>query len=134
MKPFEKSLDFPLRIGRRAVQARLAYTTDDPFAATLVISFKGVQVPWRMARELLRIGRTRTVGVGDVQIRPGHNKHYTLIRLQSPGGDMTFEASTALITVFVMRIYEAVPEGREHEWLQLDREIAQLLTEEDEPA
>lgn len=134
---YTHSMTLPLRLSSRAVQSVLSYTSADPHAVTLLIDDRGQSREWLLDRALLRDGRWWLTGCGDVQVKPGRNETKVDIRLcAAPGtsaqdGDVTLEASMVLITVFVARIYAAVPEGREHEWLEasLNAELAELLGE-----
>ena len=131
MDTYTHTLNLPLRLGRRPVQARLDYTSEDPFTVTLTIIDREQRQAWSLDRDLLRDGRHHRVGDGDVQVFPGSTGGQVAIRLCPTGFDVTFEASKFLITPFLNRIYAAVPDGREHEWLQLDRELAELFLEAD---
>lgn len=130
MEPFHKTLDVPLRVGMRPYQGELGYSTADPHSASLIVRAGKQVAVWEFDRQLLRDGLTRAVGGGDVQIQPGTHPSRVLISLTSPGhNSMTFSAARELVQIFVTRIYTAVPEGTEHEWIDFDREIAALLEE-----
>lgn len=125
---YSKTVDLPLRLGMRALQARLDYTSDEPHAVVLTITEKGRDIVWRFDRALLRDGCSVPAGDGDVRIQPG--SHASRIRItlgHSKADPVTLEGSVHLAVVFLDRIYQAVPEGREHEWMQLDREIEELF-------
>lgn len=128
--PFHKTLIVPLRVGMRPYQGELGYSTDDPHSASLIVSAGKQKAVWEFDRQLLRDGLTQAVGDGDVQVRPAANPGRVLIVLTSPDGNtMAFSAARELVQIFVTRIYTAVPEGTEHEWIDFDAEIAALLEE-----
>ncbi|MGW0414132.1 SsgA family sporulation/cell division regulator [Streptomyces collinus] len=57
--------------GRCPVLAHLSYDADDPFAVTVVFGHDGhVLARWRLDREMLGDGLVKSVGVGDVRLRP----------------------------------------------------------------
>lgn len=129
-EPFHKSMELPLRFESQGCRSELRYSTEDPHMVALTIHAGSNVVPWEFARELLRDGRTQLVGDGDVQVEPDIEPSRVLITLTAKGGNsLTFSASKDLVTIFVTRIYTAVPEGAEHEWIDFDAEIAALLEE-----
>ncbi|MET7383472.1 SsgA family sporulation/cell division regulator [Streptomyces sp. NPDC005526] len=59
---------------RFPVLAHFSYEADDPFAVTVVFSHDGrVLARWKLDREMLGEGLSRSVGVGDVRFRPVAN-------------------------------------------------------------
>lgn len=121
---FSKEMDVPLRVGTKGFLAKLRYTSDDPHAVTLaVLNASGDWVVWEFHRDLLYQGLRGQAGDGDIQIRPGRNITRVMIALRG----VTFDCAAPLLVRFTTRIFEAVPSGREHEWIDFDREINELL-------
>lgn len=127
---FSKDMNVPLRVGRKGFLAKLRYTSEDPHAVTLAIP-DGTDnwVFWEFHRDLLRDGLSGPAGKGDIRIGPGGPTRLR-IHVTSGKADMTFDCAAALIRQFAARIFEAVPAGREHEWIDFDREINELLEQQ----
>lgn len=124
---FSKEMDVPLRVGTKGFLAKLRYTSDDPHAVTLAVPCatpSGSEwVVWEFHRDLLYQGLRGQAGDGDIQIRPGRNITRVMITLRG----VTFDCAAPLLVRFTTGIFEAVPAGREHEWIDFDREINELL-------
>ena len=123
--------------------ARLSYSRQDPYALTM--SFDpgmGEPVEWTFSRDLLASSLHGPEGIGDVRAWPSvalpnlaegaaqAGEKILNIMLGSPSGRACFEASAAAIEVFLARTYELVPDGQETAFLNLDAELAELLSQD----
>ena len=135
---------------------RLQYSCDDPYAIRMAFHV-GTDAPveWFVARELLAAGLKTREGKGDVRAWPssgvsadpgaahGPAAHpaagyrpddpvtgYEVLNLeiQSPLGHAHFEASAAAVEDFLGRSYKMVPAGEESSFIDLDAELADLLS------
>ncbi|MBT2212442.1 MULTISPECIES: SsgA family sporulation/cell division regulator [Actinomadura] len=110
--------------------AGLEYAADDPYAIRMAF-YVGDDEPveWIFARELLTVGIVRRVGDGDVEVWPGAPDDDTTlnIALSSPFGNALFEVPLSPLADFLHRTYQAVPAGRETEFIDIDAELENLL-------
>jgi Streptomyces sporulation and cell division protein, SsgA len=108
------------------VEVELEYRPEDPYA--IKMTFLNENTVWVFSRDLLRIGILDHVGMADVQIWPSPSHVY--IRLEA-GMDqwIVFRTSLRRVRDFVNRMYQAVPEGQESGWLNLDFIVNRLLQE-----
>ncbi len=84
------------------------------------------EVEWVFARRLLADGLDLPTGLGDVHVRPGQGR-YVLVELRSPDGVALLRFGAADLRRFLWHSYLVVAEGREHQHLDPDRELAELL-------
>ncbi|MFI0262527.1 SsgA family sporulation/cell division regulator [Streptomyces sp. NPDC017056] len=114
----------------RRMQADLVYDPRDACAVRLHINDNGRPVRWDFARGLLMQGilTSRWTGMGDVRIRRC-DRGRLRIRLQTPKGTADLVASWPQARAFLCRTYEAVPEGREFDAVDMDAELRLLLGE-----
>jgi Streptomyces sporulation and cell division protein, SsgA len=108
--------------------AGLEYAADDPYAIRMAF-YVGEDEPveWIFARELLTVGIVRRVGEGDVEVWPAESDDTLHIALSSPFGNALFEVPLSPLADFLHRTYEAVPAGREGEFIDIDAELENLL-------
>jgi len=105
------------------VAAELHYSTEDPFAVHMGLSIDDApSVEWVFARDLLRDGVAVPTGSGDIHIFPVPAG--VIIDLLSPSGSARLVADAEDLARFVGDIFEAVAEGDESGYLDLDGEIA----------
>lgn len=144
-EPITVTKQIPVRIlmtGTSAVlTSEFSYSTADPCAVKVVFTVGiGEEVEWNFSRELLKDGLKVPTGFGDVQISPTFGCFYPTTQisnsepllnmiLTSPFGQANFIMSPKLVAKFVKDIYELVPEDKEHEHLNLDAGLAELLAE-----
>ena len=135
-RPAAVTADLDLRLvvpGSSAlpVLASITYDAADPFAVLVTFHTGGERgtVEWRFARQLLTDGVTRLVGEGDVKVWPTRSEGAAAVCLSlcSPSGEALFEVSLTELVEFLTRSYAAVPTGSEHEYLDIDAELALLL-------
>jgi len=123
-------LDFALVVADAdpiKVSANLRYDVRDPYA--VCISFDAGtadRIEWTFARELLDQGLWQPTGDGDVKIWPRGNS--VVVALCSPSGRAVLETPRAPVADFVARIQRLVPSGQESSFIDLDRELAALLS------
>ena len=109
------------------VSANLRYDVRDPYA--VCISFDAGtadRIEWTFARELLDQGLWQPTGDGDVKIWPRGNS--VVVALCSPSGRAVLETPRAPVADFVARIQRLVPSGQESAFVDIDRELAALLS------
>jgi hypothetical protein len=110
--------------------ASLYYSSDDPYAIRMAFHVgMEEQVEWIFARDLLAAGMSAPSGEGDVQVWPATDGDRDLlnIALSSPFGQAHFEAPSAAIAGFLGRTYEAVPDGNESDFIDIEGELDNLF-------
>ncbi|MGW0119373.1 SsgA family sporulation/cell division regulator [Streptomyces sp. NPDC003327] len=115
-----------------SVPATLRYDRGDPYAVCMAFpppaTLGGVEVSWSFARELLAQGVERPAGVGDVRLRPyGYDR--TVVEFHAPEGVAMVHVRTSELRRFLEASQHLVPEGREHQYLDWERDLARLLHE-----
>ncbi|MGW5421953.1 SsgA family sporulation/cell division regulator [Streptomyces sp. NPDC003943] len=115
-----------------SVAATLRYDREDPYAVSMAFpppaTLEGVEVSWAFARELLAEGVEGPAGVGDVRLRPyGYDR--TVVEFHAPEGVAMVHVRTSELRSFLERSQHLVPRGREHQYLDWDGNLAQLLEE-----
>jgi Streptomyces sporulation and cell division protein, SsgA len=127
------------------LMASLHYSRTDPYAIRMAFHV-GMDEPveWALARDLLAAGLHGREGIGDVQawpsVAPGPAAGEGInpeaagpgimnIAMTSPFGHAQFQAPAAAIAAFLDRTYQIVPVGQETCHLDLDAELAQLLSQ-----
>jgi hypothetical protein len=114
--------------------AGLRYDANDPWAVRVTFHTGGDDngvVEWMFARQLLTDGVAQSVGDGDVRVWPGTHGTERVINLAmaSPSGSALFEIDRDELVTFLQQTYLSVPTGAEGQVIDLDAEIALLLTE-----
>ncbi|MFD9124496.1 SsgA family sporulation/cell division regulator [Kitasatospora sp. NPDC059571] len=117
--------EISLRIG-----VDLGYETDDPFAVRFTFHLPGdTPVTWYFARELLVDGVSRPTGEGDVHIHPlGAELGEVCLVLRSPDGAARLIAPAPPLIAFLARTDRLVPLGREQTEVELDAQLALILS------
>src|SRR4051794_452140 len=118
------------------VAALLSYEAADPFAVR--ITFGDTEsapetaddgVTWLMGRELLQSGLEQPAGDGDVRVWPASaTADLLFLHLRAPSGEALFELSRATLATFLRETEALVPTGSEATVLDLDDELAALLS------
>jgi Streptomyces sporulation and cell division protein, SsgA len=127
------------------VPALLCYDAADPFAVRIAFGDVGVDaaavdadeagISWLLSRELLRAGLERPAGDGDVRLWPAHAAADLLyLHLRAPSGEALFELSRATVAAFLRQTEALVPMGSEVSQLDLDQELAALLSNGGDPS
>ena len=115
------------------VIANLRYETADPWAVRVAFQTGGEGdgiVEWMFARQLLTDGVAAAVGEGDVRVWPALHGTDRVVNLAmaSPSGSALFEIDRNDLIEFLQQTYLAVPTGSEGEVVDLDAELALLLS------
>ena len=115
------------------VMADLRYDVVDPWAVRVAFQTGGEGdgiVEWMFARQLLTEGVAAAVGEGDVRVWPALHGTERVINLAmaSPSGSALFEIDRDALVEFLQQTYLAVPTGSESEVVDLDAELAKLLS------
>ncbi|WP_228989301.1 SsgA family sporulation/cell division regulator [Streptomyces sp. DH8] len=113
--------------------AMLSYDREYPFAVRMAFpapaTLEGTEVSWEFSRELLAAGVDDPAGEGDVRVRPfGYDR--TVLEFHAPEGIAMVHVRTEELRRFLQRARELVPEGEEHLYLDVDRELSGLLGED----
>ena len=116
------------------VLAGLRYSANDPWAVTVTFQTGGEGdgvVEWMFARQLLTEGVAGPVGEGDVRVWPEVHGGERVVNLAmaSPSGAALFEIDRDELVEFLQQTYLAVPTGSEDTVVDLDAELALLLSE-----
>lgn len=116
------------------VLAGLRYSAADPWAVTVTFQTGGEGdglVEWMFARQLLTDGVAGSAGEGDVRVWPEVHGGDRVVNLAmaSPSGSALFEIDRNDLVEFLQQTYLAVPTGSEGRVVDLDAELAQLLSE-----
>ena len=115
---------------RVPVSGLLRFDPADPIAISLTVRMAGDQiVEWTFARDLLAAGGDRSVGVGDVRVRPsaGVKRPVLAITLTSPAGHAELELPPQRVDSFVRQTYAAIPSEMEADLIDWSSEFAWLL-------
>lgn len=127
-------------VGRRGryepVRAGFAYDPWDPYAVWVSLPAGEVETRWAMCRSLLSRGLTDPVGEGDVQLWPSTDETgggIVVMDLWSHAMHVVAEVPTRDLYRFLTRTLATVPFGTEHQHLDVDGLIADLLAGSDSP-
>ena len=115
------------------VVAGLRYESNDPWAVRVAFHTGGEGdgiVEWMFARQLLTDGVAAACGEGDVRVWPSLHGTERVVNLAmaSPSGSALFEIDRDALVEFLQQTYLAVPTGLEGESVDLDAELALLLS------
>ena len=117
------------------VPATFDYDPREPFAVAATFGTSEGDVRWIFSRELLDEGLRRPTGEGDVAVWPSRSRGADIVcvSLSSPSGQALLEADAGVMADFLRRSYLAVPAGTEATLIDLDAELAALLSTEGDP-
>ena len=115
------------------VIAGLRYDSNDPWAVRVAFQTGGEGdgiVEWMFARQLLTDGVAKACGEGDVRVWPALHGTERVVNLAmaSPSGSALFEIDRDALVEFLQQTYLAVPTGGESEAVDLESELALLLS------
>jgi hypothetical protein len=113
------------------VPATLGYEVADPYAVRIGFGDPDGDdgISWLLARDLLRAGLDRPAGDGDVRLWPARTIGDVLfLHLRAPSGEALFEVSRSAVAAFLRQTEQLVPVGQEAAMLQVDDELAALLS------
>ncbi|MET9633600.1 SsgA family sporulation/cell division regulator [Lentzea sp. NPDC006480] len=111
----------------REIGVELEYTCEDPYTVTM--RFDGGarrKVEWVLDREMLIDGLAAPVGQGDIRLRP-ETTGALIIELISDTGAARLRTAPDDIAEFLRASTIAVPLGHEHEHIDIDSAIDDLL-------
>ncbi|GGJ45740.1 SsgA family sporulation/cell division regulator [Streptomyces brasiliensis] len=113
-----------------SIPATLRYDRHDPFAVQMTFpapaTLEGVEVRWTFSRELLAAGLHAPEGHGDVRVRPyGYDR--TVLEFHAPEGTAVVHVRSGEIRRFLEATSALVPTGLEHQQLDLDHDLAELM-------
>jgi hypothetical protein len=112
------------------LDAEFEYNPSDPFAVSILFSDEPAPVRWTFARELLIEGFYEPTGDGDVHVWPCLNTEgnaVVILELSSPSGEVLVQVGSRVLSSFIRKMVEMVPQGSEASVVDLDAEIAQLF-------
>jgi hypothetical protein len=112
------------------VSATLHYDQSDPFAVRMTFpaaaTLEGVDVCWTFARELLTDGLEEEAGSGDVRVRPyGYDR--IVLEFHAPEGAALVHVRSQDLRRFLGRTTALVATGEEERYVDLDRDLAELM-------
>ena len=113
------------------LEADLVFDPADPFAVTMVFRTGAQEVHWTFARDLLIEGFYEPTGDGDVHVWPCLNTQgaaVVILELSSPSGEVLVQVGSRELSAFIHQMVAMVPQGAEGGLVDLDAEIAQLLS------
>jgi len=113
------------------LDAEFAYDPADPFAVSILFTDEPAPVRWTFARDLLIGGYYEPTGDGDVHVWPCLNTDgcaVVILELSSPSGEVLVQVGSRQLAAFIQQMVTTVPEGSESTIVDLDAEIAQLLS------
>ena len=115
------------------VMADLRFDSNDPWAVRVAFQTGGEGdgiVEWMFARQLLTDGIAKACGEGDVRVWPALRGTERVVNLAmaSPSGSALFEIDRDSLVEFLQQTYLAVPTGHESASIDLDAELALLLS------
>ena len=115
--------------GRFALPVELVYDPTDPWAVTVDLTpGRATSTVWEMHRDLLAAGvGGQHTGWGDVRFSPLRSGGWAAMHLSSPDGHAVISLPVYPVTEWLTLTYDLVPPGTESDWLDLDRDIAELL-------
>ncbi|WP_031088859.1 SsgA family sporulation/cell division regulator [Streptomyces sp. NRRL WC-3549] len=110
--------------------ATLHYDRKDPFAVRMAFpgsaTLEGTEVSWEFSRDLLATGMNTPAGMGDVRVRPfGYDR--TVLEFHAVEGIAMVHVRTAELRRFLERAQRLVPPGEEFRFLDMDRDLTELL-------
>jgi hypothetical protein len=111
-----------------------SYDARDPYAVRITFGSPRVDfedaVTWLIGRELLRAGLDRLIGDGDVRVGPTTARSDVLfLQLRAPSGEALMELSRTALAAFIRGTETFVPFGAEGAAIDLDEELAVILSE-----
>ena len=110
--------------------ATFHYDDLDPYAVGITFHIPAGEVPWVVARSLLRRGLTEPTGDGDIRLRPALDENgRAIVRMafHSPEGRLRVTVCSGELLSFLTRTWEIVPLGSEPRQFDLDDLVALLL-------
>ena len=118
------------------VLALFSYEARDPYAVRITFGSPHVDfedaVTWLIGRELLRAGLDQLTGDGDVRVGPtAASSEVLFLHLRAPSGEAMMELSRTALAAFIRDTETLVPFGAEGAAIDLDEELAVILSKGD---
>lgn len=113
------------------VVTRWTYSATDPFAVTLGVRTRQDRwVEWLLARDLVVEALTGPAGEGDIRMSPQVVQGYDIVEIEirSTDGRAVLEVDRDLLGHFVEASTELVALGEELGQMDLDEEIAKIMS------
>jgi hypothetical protein len=113
------------------LDAEFEYDPADPFAVSILFTDEPAPVRWTFARDLLIEGYYEPTGDGDVHVWPCLNTEgcaVVILELSSPSGEVLVQVGARQLSRFIHQMTAMVPPGSEATIVDLDAEIARLLS------
>ena len=113
------------------LEAEFEYDPADPFAVSILFTDEPAPVRWTFARDLLIEGYYEPTGDGDVHVWPCLNTEgcaVVILELSSPSGEVLVQVGARQLSRFIHQMISMVPPGSETTIVDIDAEIAQLLS------
>jgi hypothetical protein len=112
------------------VKTELRYDTRDPFLIALSFTFDGIDwTEWVFARDLFASGLRGPAGQGDIRLQPSPEApELIVIELDTPFGHAKLLGHRRQLERFLACSCDVVPLGEEGRWLDIDGELARLLS------
>ncbi|MFJ4184575.1 SsgA family sporulation/cell division regulator [Kitasatospora sp. NPDC089509] len=104
-----------------------SYRDTEPHAAELDFTSYQPDAVWSLSRDLLLAGLHAPVGEGDVHVSPFDDAR-VLIALAGAEGVALLAAPSAAVAGFLAETVRLVPPGQEHDRIDWDRGLQDLLT------
>ncbi|KJK56127.1 SsgA family sporulation/cell division regulator [Saccharothrix sp. ST-888] len=115
---------------------RLTYSSGDPLAVHAYFPAEyslepttttdPEEVEWVFARQLLAAGIDMPAGLGDVRVMP-MSSETVAVELHSAEGKALLLVERRDLSHFLWHTYRVVPVGQEHEYVNTDQALAELL-------
>ncbi|MFD5465851.1 SsgA family sporulation/cell division regulator [Kitasatospora sp. NPDC127059] len=110
----------------RDLDVHWSYRADEPHAAELDFTSYQPNAVWSLSRDLLLAGLHGPAGEGDVHVTPFDDTN-VLIALAGEEGVALLAASTEEVADFLAATTRLVPPGQEHDRIDWDRGLKELL-------
>ncbi|MBO9520841.1 MAG: SsgA family sporulation/cell division regulator [Nocardioidaceae bacterium] len=113
------------------IETEFEYSPADPFAVSILFKGEPAPVRWTFARDLLVEGFYEPTGDGDVHVWPclsADGRAVVILELISPSGEVLLQIPSRELSGFIQRMLATVPQGSESGLLDLDDELAALLS------
>src|SRR4051812_13015475 len=112
--------------------ALFSYDARDPYAVSIRFGSTRVggrdPVTWLIGRELLRAGLDQPTGEGDVRVGPAARSDVLFLHLRTRSGEALMELSRTALAASLTGTASLVPFGAERAPIDLDEELAVLLS------
>lgn len=128
---YDMTLQYLDEFGRiRDAEAVLRYDPADPYAVTMQLRDVQGRQTWTFGRDLLSKGITQPAGHGAVHVWPcidARGRAVAVIEFDGSEGELIAQGALTDFMRFVARSLALVPAGTEHEHLDMDAMLEQLL-------